>query len=163
MQKIIVSDTSCIGYLIQINCLNLLKLIYGQIIIPEAVNKEILRLEIKGHNLSEFKSSAWIKIYKSDNLSNVSQYQHLLDKGELEAISLAVDLKADLIIIDEKLARIVATSMGFEITGLVGILITAKNMGLISSVKDSLNKVMSAGCRISNKLYNTALKSCDEL
>ena len=163
MQKIIVSDTSCIGYLAQINQLSLLQIIYGEIIIPETVNAEILNLEIKGHNLSHYKTADWIKIYQDTDLSNVQQYQSVLDKGELQAISLAVDLKADLLIIDEKLGRIVATSMGFDITGLVGILIVAKNKNLIHSVKDALDKVILLGCRISNKLYNTALKSCNEL
>src|SRR5665213_2646131 len=114
MQKIIVSDTSCIGYLAQINQLSLLQIIYGEIIIPETVNAEILNLEIKGHNLFHYKTADWIKIYQDTDLSNVQQYQSVLDKGELQAISLAVDLKADLVIIDEKLGRIVATSMGFD-------------------------------------------------
>ena len=61
MQKIIVSDTSCLGYLIQINCLDLLQTIYGEIIIPEAVNDEILELENKGHHLSTYKSAQWIE------------------------------------------------------------------------------------------------------
>lgn len=163
MQKIIVSDTSCIGYLIQINLLNLLHIIYGEIIIPDAVNEEILQLKNKGHNLTEFKNADWIKIYRADNLSNVNDYKYILDKGELEAISIAIELKADLLIIDEKLGRIVATNIGFDITGLVGILITAKNKNLIISVKDALDKVILLGCRISEKLYNIALKSCNEL
>ena len=162
MQKIIVSDTSCIGYLIQINCLNLLQIIYGDIIIPTAVNEEILQLENKGHALSEYQSAEWIKIYPAADLSNVKEYKNILDKGELEAISIAIELKADLLIIDEKLGRIVAKTIGFEITGLVGILITAKNKGLIPSVKNALDKVNLLGCRISEKLYNIALKSCNE-
>lgn len=162
MQKIIVSDTSCIGYLIQTNLLNLLPIIYGEIIIPDAVNKEILQLKNKGHNLSEFKNADWIKIYRANNLSNVNEYKYILDEGELEAISLAIELKADLLIIDEKLGRIVASNMGFDITGLVGILITAKNKNLIPSIKYALDKVILLGCRISEKLYNIALKSCNE-
>jgi len=57
----------------------------------------------------------------------------------------------------------VAEAKGFEITGLVGILITAKNKNLIPSVKSTLDKVILLGCRISIKLYNTALKSSNEL
>ena len=163
MQKIIVSDTSCIGYLIQINLLHLLQTLYGEIIIPAAVNDEILQLENKGYILSEFKNADWIKIHQAHSLSNVSDYKYILDKGELEAISIAIELNADLLIIDEKLGRIVATNIGFDITGLVGILITAKNKNLIPSVKDALDKVILLGCRISEKLYNIALKSCNEL
>lgn len=163
MQKIIVSDTSCIGYLIQINLLNLLQIIYGEIIIPQAVYDEIQNLKFNERSSFKFQSADWIKIYPATNLSNVKKYQHILDKGELEAISIAIDLKADLLILDEKLGRIVATSIGFDITGLVGILIIAKNRGLISSVKEVLNKVISLGCRISQHLYNIALKSCNEV
>lgn len=119
MQKIIVSDTSCIGYLIQINLLYLLQSLYGEIIIPMAVNDEILQLENKENILSEFKTSDWIKIYSANNLSNVKEYKNILDKGELQAISIAIELNADLLIINEKLGRIVATTIGFDITGLV--------------------------------------------
>ena len=157
MQKIIVSDTSCIGYLIQTNLLHLLQILYGEIIIPYAVNKEILQLENKGY------IATWIKIEQANNLLNVEQYKFILDKGELEAISIGIHLKADLLIIDEKLARTIAKNIGFDITGLVGILIVAKNKNLISSIKDILDKVRLLGCRISEKLYNTALKSCNEL
>jgi predicted nucleic acid-binding protein len=162
MQKIIVSDTSCIGYLIQINLLHLLQTLYGEIIIPAAVNDEILQLENKEHTLSEFKNADWIKIYSTHNLSNVSKYKNILDRGELEAISIAIELEADLLIIDEKLSRVVATTIGFDITGLVGILITAKNKNLILSVKKALDELILLGCRISNTLYNIALKSCNE-
>ena len=162
MQKIIVSDTSCIGYLIQINLLHLLQTLYGEIIIPGAVNDEILQLENEGHILSEFKNADWIKIYSTHNLSNVSKYENILDRGELEAISIAIELEADLLIIDEKLGRIVAKTIGFDITGLVGILITAKNKNLILSVKKALDELILLGCRISNTLYNIALKSCNE-
>lgn len=163
MQKVIVSDTSCIGYLIQVNLLNLLQIIYGEIIIPDAVNEEIFQLENRGYNLTEFKNADWIKIRNTNNLSNVNDYKYILDKGELEAISLAIELKADLLIIDEKLGRIVATNIGFDITGLVGILITAKNKNLIISIKEVLDKVILLGCRISKNLYNIALNSCNEL
>jgi predicted nucleic acid-binding protein len=162
MQKIIVSDTSCVGYLIQINLLHLLQTLYGEIIIPAAVNDEILQLENKEHTLSEFKNADWIKIYSTHNLSNVSKYKNILDRGELEAISIAIELEADLLIIDEKLGRIVAKTIGFDITGLVGILITAKNKNLILSVKKALDELILLGCRISNTLYNIALKSCNE-
>ena len=163
MQKIIVSDTSCIGYLIQTNLLHLLQILYGEIIIPYAVNKEILQLENKGYILSEFKNATWIKIEQANNLLNVEQYKFILDKGELEAISIGIQLKADLLIIEEKRGRTIAKNIGFDITGLVGILIVAKNKNLISSIKDILDKVRLLGCRISEKLYNTALKSCNEL
>jgi predicted nucleic acid-binding protein len=93
MQKIIVSDTSCISYLLQINLLHLLQIIYGEIIIPDAVNEEILQLKNKGHNLSEFKNANWIKICQANNLSNVNDYKYILDRGELEAISIAIELK----------------------------------------------------------------------
>ncbi len=163
MQKIIISDTSCIGYLIQIDLLNLLQTIYGEIIIPQAVYDEISQLEIKGHNLIEFQSAEWIKVYPADDLNNVKEYLHILDKGELEAISIAIRLHADLLIIDEKLGRTIAASIGFDVTGLVGILITAKSKSLIPSVKEALDKIILLGGRISKYLYNTALKSCNEL
>ncbi|MEO6328423.1 MAG: DUF3368 domain-containing protein [Ginsengibacter sp.] len=162
MQKIIVSDASPIGYLIRIDKLELLEIIYGAIIIPEAVYQEIFRLENLGYNLSAFKNSKWIKVLKPIDISNIDTYKSILDKGELEALSIAISYNADLVIIDEKLGRFVAKQIGFDITGLVGILIAAKIRGHITSIKKILDSVIALGFRISKNLYITTLIAYNE-
>lgn len=141
MQKIIVSDTSCIGYLIQINRLNILEIIYGEIIIPLAVYDEILQLENKGFILSEFKKATWIKTYPANNLSNVEYYKYLLDKGEL-------------------LARL----MGIKAIGLLGVLLLSKEKKVISHIQAILEELITnTTFRIDKNLYKSILKQANEL
>ena len=163
MQKIIISDTSTIGYLIKINQLELLEKLYNEIIIPPAVITELFSLEQFGYNIRDITQKKWISIQSPKSLLS---FNHIisgsLDLGETEAISLAVELKADLLIIDEQQGRFVAKNLGLEITGLVGIFLAAKKLRLINSVKENLNDVINHGCRISKTLYNNALDLANE-
>ena len=87
----------------------------------------------------------------------------LLDEGESEAIALAMELRADLLLIDERKARLVARRFGSHHIGIVGMLIEAKQNGLIKAVKPFLDDLMiKAGFWISQKLYNRVLNETGE-
>ena len=86
-----------------------------------------------------------------------------LDPGEAEAIVLAIELKADALLIDEKKGRKIAQEYGIVITGLLGILIDSKAENLIQEVKPILDRlIFEIGFRISPKLYQDILEKVNE-
>jgi uncharacterized protein len=138
---IVISDTSALSTLIQIGELDILKHLFTEIVIPDTVFNELLILPQLGVDVSALTNSNWIVIKKTPASPTFSLLKSMLDEGEASAISLAVDLKADLLIIDEKKGRKIAQSMNIQITGLGGVLIQAKQAGLITDVKSFLDMI----------------------
>jgi predicted nucleic acid-binding protein len=160
---IIVSDTSPITNLIKIRQLSLLHLLYGELIIPPSVYDEILALQAFSIELNEFKTMSWIKIKIPQNNLLVKQLEIDLDAGESEAIVLAQELEASLLLIDERAGIRKAREMGLNAIGLLGILIEAKEAALIKTVKPILQDLINiAGFWISAELYAEILKISNE-
>ena len=160
--KIVVSDTTAITHLARIGALNLVHQLYMTIFIPEAV---YLELTSHGSNIpgaNEAKSYPWIKMQKVKDKRRVDLHSKILDLGESEAIALAEELHADLLIIDEKIGRTYAKSLGIEITGMIGILLLAKERKLITSVKPFLDRLMATKFKLNIRLYNQALELAGE-
>jgi predicted nucleic acid-binding protein len=87
-----------------------------------------------------------------------------LDRGEAEAIALAVELKAAALIIDERQGRNKAESVGLKIIGLLGILLEAKSKGLILSVRPLIDELVDKiGFRVHPALYQAILLKAGEL
>lgn len=160
---IVVSDTSCISNLLFINELDLLQKIYSQIFIPLAVYNEILALGKSGKDMSYFKSREWI-IVEKDFTKNISLLPPKnIDPGEAEAIDLAIYIKADRLLIDERKGSALAKELGIITIGLLGILKIAKENHLILSVKKLLDQLIENNFWVSNELYHIVLKSANEL
>ena len=157
---IIISDTSVITNLIQLEEIEILKKLFEEIIIPPAVNEEIYQIPSQKPIIE---STPWIKTIPVKDKDLFNKLLDQLDKGEAEAIALSVELKADLLLIDEKKGRKIATEYGIKITGLIGILIEAKHAKIINKVKPLLDKLIyEIGFRINPKLYNRVLSIVDE-
>jgi len=157
---LIISDTSPITNLIRINRLDLLKLLYTEVVIPEKVQDELLNYE---NQKTELEKRAWIIVKKVSNSNEVKKLEAELDAGEAEAIVLAKELDADLLIIDERKGRKIAEANGLKIIGLLGVLIQAKRKGYVKDLKPLLNELIdSVGFRVSKKLYNRILKEVNE-
>ena len=111
---IVVSDTSPISNLITVGKLNLLRKVFKNIVIPVKVREVIDKLKNFDINLSEFNNSEWIQVKDVDNKNLVKTLQLVVDKGESEAIALALELNADFILIDERKGRMVAEKLGIK-------------------------------------------------
>lgn len=161
--KIIVSDTSAISNLFTINQIAILKSLYAHIIIPAAVYDELLRSKLHDFKTFVQQNNSWIEIKNVSDKNNVMQLRNTLDAGESEAIVLAKEIKADLLIIDENMGRKAAAVAGIKTIGLLGILLLAKKKNLIAELKPVLDLLITkSGFRVKDDLYKRVLKEAGE-
>jgi len=155
----IVSNSSPLINLARIGKLGLLRDLYEELIIPEAVWHEVVVEGAGQPGSEEVKAADWIKTQSVVNRDLKRALQQELDAGEAEAIVLALEIGAELLFMDERLGREVAGHFGLRYAGLIGILIEAKRKGRISAVKSHLDSLRNlAGFRVSNELYLRVLQ-----
>ncbi len=159
---IVVSDTSPILNLARIGCLDLLHTLYHRIFIPPAVYAE---LSVEGFELPDAIqiADAWVTVETPMNRAFVAELHLKLDQGEAEAIALAIERRADLILIDERRGRSIASQHGLSAMGLLGVLLEAKNAGALESVRTTLDRlIQEARFWIGDDLYRHVLKQAGE-
>jgi len=162
---IVISDTSAITNLAAIGHLQLLPQLYNQVTIPEAVYRELVDIDPPVPGTLEVQTSCWLEVRQVANRKVVERLQNevRLDPGESEAIALALDLRAELLLIDERRGRAEANRLGLRITGLLGILIEAKQRNLIVAVKPLMDALIATSeFRVSLTLYTQILAMVDE-
>jgi predicted nucleic acid-binding protein len=153
----IVSDSSSLIALAKIGRLNLLE---HEIIVPKAVFEEITR----SRRAYARKLHTWGKNRVSvvENRQAAEYLELVLDRGEAEVIVLAEELQADAVLIDDLKARKTAKLRGLTVIGIIGVLLDAKERGLVDDVKPLLDELIRKKIRISRELYNHALELAQE-
>ncbi len=150
-EAIVIADTSCLIVLTKVNALPVLESLYGQIYITEEVATEF------GESLPE-----WIKVEKVKDKRYYQILSAMLDPGEASSIALALEMKNVLLIVDEFKGRREARRLGIEITGTLGVLVKAKQKGLIKELRPMLNQLNLAGFWISEVIAKEMLKQAGE-
>jgi predicted nucleic acid-binding protein len=147
----IVADSSSLIGLHAIGRLNLLESIYGEVIIPPAVAREVQASVLL---------PIWIVVQapKPDCMEFPSQ----LGPGEREALLLASQIHPEALLLDDLPARRTAVRLGLRLSGVVGTLIAAKRLGLLEAVRPDLDALCAAKFHISAELYHTARKLAGE-
>jgi uncharacterized protein len=162
---IVVSDTSPLSNLALVDGLFLLREIYNTVVIPQAVAQELSNAKDEDQHIAAVLSLDWIEVRQATNLELIAGLRNdcLLDRGEAEAIALALELKADELLIDERLGRREATRLGLSITGVLDVLLIAKRRELIPAVQPVIDALMiQAGFRVSSQLYADVLNAAGE-
>jgi predicted nucleic acid-binding protein len=152
MQKVIISDTSCLIIFDKIEELELLNKLFGEITITQEIAQEFKK-----------ELPHWVKIANPANKTYQKILEASLDKGEASAIAYAIEQSDCLLIMDDFKGRKYAEQLGIKITGTLGVIIDAKLSGLINSVKPLLDKIEKTDFRLTSELKRRTLEKSNEV
>lgn len=161
MRKVIVNSTPIIA-LAKAGKLDVLKAMYGQVIIPEAVFNEVTAKDDSAKAML-LKNNDWIKVKSIKNTAEKIMFRARLHDGEVEVMILARELDADLVVIDDYAARKTAEYIGLTLTGTIGILIKAKQNGYIDEVMPIVQVMEQNGIYYSGQLKAQIRRATGEL
>lgn len=161
----VVCDTNVIIDLSKIRRLDLLKDLFNEVLIPDEVREELIAGEEGGIEDADIKKavSEWISVKEVEDRFALENMKAHIDKGESACIVLCKEIDADLLAINDLKARGVAHALGIRIIGTLGILLLAKEKGLIRKIQPVLDELRKIGAYMSNSLYNRILKDAGEL
>ncbi len=152
MNKVIISDASCLIALDEIGQIEILKSVFPQIVTTKEVSAEF------GKELP-----TWISIKTLQNSAKRNELELVLDAGEASAIALALENpKQSILIIDEKKGRKIAKQYNLEIIGTLRVLLLAKQNGVIPSVKNLVAELIRKRFRFTNAVVNQILEEANE-
>jgi predicted nucleic acid-binding protein len=151
MPRTIICDTSCFIVLANIEALDLLSKVYGQITTTPEIASEFGDL-----------LPSWVEILSVSDKHKQQLLEMQLDKGESSAIALALEIPDSTVILDDNKARRIAQQLNLKYTGTIGVIIKAKLIGIIPSIKPFLEKIKQTDFRISPDLEFNALKEAKE-
>lgn len=160
--RILVNSTPLIG-LCKIGKLDILRAVYGEVVIPQAVYDEVT---VKGDTVcAQINVSLdWIRVEKIGNKADRKLYSTRLHAGEVEVMILAREVpRADLVIIDDNAAKKTAKFLGLNVTGTIGVLLEAKAQGIITSIAPHIEELKRNGVFISDAVIQMALRAANEL
>ncbi len=163
MAEMVVSDSSPLINLYLIGRFHLLQEFYTQIEIPLAVYTELIQDGKEGALFFQhLKDKGFLKVEEIEPTALLKLLHRDLDDGEAEAIALAIDCKADLVLLDEKEARSIAREYNLKLTGVIGILLRAKLERRIPTIKNELNLLRVKGFWIGKEIYEKVLQEAGE-
>lgn len=152
MRKIIIADTSCLIILHKIGHLELLKDVFQTVYVTSIIAEEF------ANELPE-----WIIVNNPNNLDFQIILNSTVDIGEASAIALAFEHKDSLVILDDLKARKLANSLNIKFTGTLGVLLSAKQLGVLTSVKSFIDKIKLTNFHITPELEERILKNSREI
>jgi len=150
----VISNVSPLIGLCRIGLLHILKKLWKEIVIPDAVYREVV-IEGSGKRGADIVVSAckdWIKVITVKNRNEVEALRTVLDEGESEVIALGQELNADILLLDNREPRLFAKTVNLKVMGTVGILKLAWQRDLVKEPLKDLHKLRLNGFWIDDKL-----------
>lgn len=160
---IVVSNTSPLIALAAAGHLDLLRQLYGRILIPPQVYREAVEKKPDAAGAAMIGAARWLEVRRVHDRELVDTLEGKLDAGEAEAIVLALEQSADLLLIDEPAGRTQAKQLGQGVTGTLGLLLVAKHRGLLAAVRPIVDDLEAgAGFRVRRELREQVLRAVGE-
>ncbi len=161
---IIVSNTTPLIAFSSLQKFDLLNKLFGKLYIAEAVYHEATIAKKEKDNLAfEIAQADWIQTVKVKDRLAVDVLLDELDLGEAETIVLAKEINADWVLMDEKKGRRKLTQLGLAKIGTVGLLVKAKEIGLLAEIKPEIKALTETSFNLSESVINTVLRQANEL
>jgi uncharacterized protein len=160
---VVVSDTSPIRALEFLDRLEMLPILFGRIVVPPAVVDELARTGGRFRSVDVGRYD-YLQVRAANDRAQVENLLPALDRGEAEAIVLAREMAAEAILIDEADGRRVARQRyGLRAIGTLGILLSAKQRGMVSAVRPLVDELRGGlGFFVSESLYQEVLRRAGE-
>lgn len=162
MKGRVVSDTGPIIALAMIDRLKILRSIFEEILVPEEVHSEILEGGKSGMGIRTYQEASWIQRRSSSSPVD-ALLRSALGEGEAAVIRQSRQMEAEYVLIDERKARKIARGVyGLNVTGSAGILVEAKDRGLVENVGEELERMKDRGYWIHDSIVSAAVKAAGE-
>jgi len=156
----VVSNNTPLVALWALGRLGLLRDLYGEVLIPPAVHSEFLATESEARQAA-LREAPWVKVRSLEKPRQALTYAGL-DIGEAEVLALAEEVDARLVLLDERKARRFARRLERPLTGTVGVLLLAKELGALDKIAEPLSSLQRAGLYLSSGLLREALNLAGE-
>lgn len=157
-----VVDTSPLIFLAKLDRLDLLKRSADQVVAPTAVLREVGEYPDAANERIEQARQSWLSIREVEDRRVVEVLMADLDAGESEAIALALETKAERVVLDDLDARRFAHRVGLSPVGTLGLLLAAKLRGELPSLQAEIERLRQAGFRLSPALSQALLREAGE-
>ncbi len=160
---IVVADTSVLINLCRVGHGSLFQSLFQEVVIPPEVASEFDRLASSTSRFSGLKLPAGVHVQPATTMPPLLQSAIGLDRGERAALALAVEIRADAVLLDERRGHAMAVQLGLQTLGILGLLVQAKSAGLLAAVGPVLDALRGdAGFWISDSLRLQVLRLAGE-
>ena len=155
-----VADTSPLQYLHQLGLLDILPRLYSKVVIPAAVAKELMAGLVGGYDVPRIELLPWIEIREPPNAGTSPEAN--LGLGEREVLALCAAFPGSTAILDDGLARFNAIARGIPVTGTLGVLLKAKELGFVAEIRPLLDRLAALGFHLALTTRQAVLRIANE-
>lgn len=159
---IVVSNSTPLIALAKIDCFDLLRELFGAIVVPTAVYDEVVTHAQDRPGAAQIRQAGWIQTQVPADQTKVDYLRADLDHGEAEVLVLAEQVSANWVLLDEPKARLAAELLGLKFMGTIGLLLLSKRMGKAERVRPLLDKLKMNKFHLAERVYQAAVHPAGE-